>query len=93
MICYCGYDCGKCPVYLGKTDEAKAYYREKLGMEVQADRLICKGGRSEEICYFCEDCPFRRCCREKGLRACADCPAPCEMYLEYYRKYVGAAAQ
>ena len=93
MTCYCGHDCARCFVYLGMTAEAQAFYRERFGIDVPAEKLVCQGGRTETVCYLCEGCPFRACCREKGIESCADCTEPCRTWREYKEKYVNRCGQ
>lgn len=93
MTCYCGHDCARCLVYLGRTAEAREFYRKQFGIDVPEEKLFCKGGRSDEVCYLCEGCPFRKCCRERGIEFCEACSEPCKAFREYKEKYVNRCGQ
>ncbi len=105
MICYCGHDCGRCYVYLAtrEQDSAKAaayrrlameFYRDEMGLDLSPETLVCHGGHVDVVMAVCEDCPFRRCCREKKLQRCADCDGyPCGALAEYEKRWVNRGGQ
>lgn len=101
MPCYCGHDCARCKVYVatvtGDEDlraEAAAYNADAFGITVEPEALRCMGGRSGEIFCLCRDCPWMRCCREKGIGACADCAEyPCPPLADYIERYVNKVNQ
>lgn len=96
MICYCGHDCGRCVIYTASRNDddclknsARGLYKDEFGIDLPADAFICAGGRSDEVFSLCADCPFRKCCRAKGIDSCAECEEyPCGMLSEYQKKYV-----
>lgn len=99
--CYCGHDCSRCKVYLATTTknetllmESKAYYENLLQYEIDPCDLICYGGRSDTICYLCEDCPFAECCERKGIAFCKDCDEyPCKLLADYEAEFVNKSNQ
>lgn len=98
--CYCGHDCGRCPVKLAddRCDEclrkrAQDFYRDAMHITLTPDQLHCRGGRSDSVMHLCGGCPLRKCCRERGLDFCIDCEEPCRMYREYEQQYVNKMGQ
>lgn len=104
-VCYCGHDCGRCLVYLATvTDEpeiaaeyrrqAQIFYRDTLGLEIPAEKLVCHGGRSDVVMEVCHACPFRNCCRERKMDRCKDCPEyPCGAIAAYENQWVNKVLQ
>lgn len=104
MLCYCGYDCGSCPVRLATTakdskaaaayrEKARVFYRDVMGMEILPDKLVCLGGRSDVVMEACVGCPFRSCCRERGIERCRDCrDYPCDAIARYEKDWVNPQA-
>lgn len=98
--CYCGHDCSRCITYLAtiRQDEAlrkesQRFYQEHFHRELPLAEISCLGGRSNQVMPLCRECPFARCCREKGLDSCSACPVPCREYLQYRKKYVNGCLQ
>ena len=99
--CYCGHDCTRCVTYqatIRKDDalrrKAQVFYRNAFSIELSLSEILCLGGRSDQICTLCRDCPFIRCCREHAVEFCRDCLAyPCERISEYEQKYVNQCNQ
>jgi len=95
MICCCGHDCSKCRVYRATItnddamrDESVRFYKAQFNMDIPSEKMRCLGGRSEEIMEACLECPFKKCCEEKGLYTCSQCPQPCETFTGYAEKYI-----
>lgn len=101
MPCYCGHDCARCRTRhatLTGDDalrrEIAAWYRAEFGQDRPPEAYTCYGGRTGRVMEACRQCPYRRCCREKGLAACADCADyPCGMLAWYLEKYVNQCNQ
>lgn len=101
LLCYCGHDCGRCKAFAATLDDDAAlraqvcaYYATEMRRTLAPESVYCLSGRSDVLMAGCADCPFMRCCREKGLSSCADCPqAPCGMLDWYQRTYVNRANQ
>lgn len=98
--CYCGHDCGRCVIYLatvnddsGLRERAREFYLNEFGRDIPPEEFRCLGGRSDNVFGLCRECPFRNCCREKGLEACAECDPPCAAYEDYREKYVNKCNQ
>lgn len=54
---------------------------EWISKEISPCVGSCRGGGGWE------DCPFRKCCREKGLRFCYECSEfPCDVLEKYPRR-------
>ena len=100
MICCCGHDCSKCKVYLATVlddaalrEESVRFYRDQLGRDVPPERMRCLGGRSGEVMELCRECPFTKCCREKGIHSCAQCTEQCGTFQWYSEIYVNRCNQ
>lgn len=99
--CFCGHDCSRCYLYLGtkfsseeyKT-KAREFYKAEFGIDVPREKLHCMGGRSEDLFYLCEACPFRSCARDKNLASCRECETyPCAELKKYTEKHVNRCGQ
>ena len=96
MKCYCGHDCSRCVTYIPtQTDDdslrerSQRFYKERFGKDIPLEKFNCNGGRTDEIFELCKDCPFRKCCIQKGISSCGSCPEyPCAALKEYREKYV-----
>lgn len=95
QYCFCGHDCSRCITYLatvnndgGLRRQSQAFYREFMKREIPLADISCHGGRSNDVFCLCKDCPFMKCCKEKGLTSCAECENQCRMFLEYRERYV-----
>ena len=94
-LAYCGLNCIECPVFIAtasddnelrrKTaEEWGKLYSEYIGKrELSLEDMNCRGCRSDSDIRFigCENCPIRRCVKNKNLVTCADCDEyrTCEM--------------
>lgn len=100
-ICYCGHDCARCITYLATQssddhlrEQSRRFYRKEFGRDIPLEKFNCSGGKSDKVFEVCQDCPFRKCCREKGMESCSDCPEyPCESLSDYQAKYVNTCNQ
>ena len=100
-ICYCGHDCARCVVYLatvrdddGLRGQAQQFYKKEFGRELPLSEIHCMGGRSGAVLSLCAECPWARCCRERGIEACVQCDAyPCVPLAEYQKRYVDKCNQ
>ena len=67
------------------ADTSKAFDYDEFakGLEWLSKEISpCVGGCRGGGCW--EDCPFRKCCREKELKFCFECDAfPCEVLSKY----------
>jgi len=100
MLCYCGHDCASCITRIGGIlnnemllQESVRFYREEMKQDLTPAELKCCGGRSDELSVLCKECPFRKCCQEKGIHSCSECSSTCGMYQEYKLKYVNRCHQ
>ena len=84
-MAYCGFDCGKCPMYRATVDndaELKAALIEKYSTKekrlTEAD-IVCYGCKEEKryVHPFCEQCGIRVCAISRG---CAYNCGECESY-------------
>lgn len=100
-LCYCGHDCARCLTYLATIhddeslrERAQKFYSETFGLEIPLDRVVCHGGRSEHPFYLCAECPFAKCCNNRGIASCTDCPKySCDLLKDYQGKYVNRVNQ
>ena len=101
MPCYCGHHCSKCITYLATVNgdeelrrKSAEFYMDEFNLSLPLDSIRCMGGRSDEIMDGCRDCPYMKCCSEKGLHACSECSEyPCETLAWYMEKYVNKVNQ
>jgi len=100
-ICYCGHNCLKCVTYRATKsgddrlrERAQVFYKEEFGQEIPLEQFSCEGGRTDNVFVLCRDCPFRKCCKERGFHACCQCPEyPCRMLKDYEETYVNKSNQ
>ena len=80
IIAYCGIDCSECPAYLAtqKNDKkalkkvAKEWSDESMPFKLED--IYCDGcNQNGRIFSWCNECPIRSCCSEKGFENCAYC--------------------
>jgi len=101
LICYCGHDCSKCVIHIATQNnddslrnQARSFYKEQFGQDIPLTKFNCSGGRSNNLFELCGECPFRKCCNERGIEACKLCVEyPCNMLREYQDKYVNKCNQ
>lgn len=104
-VCFCGHDCGRCLVYLATVtdkpetaaeyrNQAQAFYRDTMHMEIPTGKLVCLGGHSDTVMEACLACPFRKCCQDRNIDRCRDCPDyPCAEIADYEKQWVNKANQ
>lgn len=101
LICFCGYDCSKCRTYIATLNDdndmrssISQYYKSELNIDIPIEKLYCLSGRSDTIMEACNGCPFTKCCHDKNLNSCSECPQyPCAMIADYEEKYVNKSNQ
>jgi hypothetical protein len=83
MMSACGVLCSECPAYLGaakgilhQKQTVEAWHRI-YGLNETVEHISCCGclGPDGEVFYTSHTCQARRCCRSKGFKSCAECPA------------------
>lgn len=100
-LCFCGHDCSRCKTYLATVNDddelrgqSRQFYKDTFGWDIPLSKLRCNDGRSDEPFYLCRDCPWAKCCRERGLAACSECEQyPCPPLAAYMDKYVNKCNQ
>lgn len=100
-LCYCGHDCAKCVTYLATKnnndalrEQSRRFYQEEFGQDIPLEQFNCSGGRSDDVFALCQECPFKRCCKEKSVESCCECPEyPCKTLSDYQAKYVNQCNQ
>ena len=101
LICFCGHDCSRCVTYLATVrnddelrKQSQEFYKTEFGRDIPFSEIHCMGGRSDDAFTLCRECPWMKCCRERGLDRCADCGEyPCKPLAEYSWKYVNKCNQ
>lgn len=95
QFCFCGHDCSRCVTYLATVNNddnlrlhSQEFYRDFMKREIPLCDINCHGGKSNDALCVCNDCPFMKCCKEKGIAACSECANQCSMFLEYGKKFV-----
>ena len=81
LLAPCGLYCGVCAIFMAHRDDNQKF-KERLvpvyGLK-SPDEVQCKGCMSEERFVYCQVCPIRECCGEKGLEGCHECVEfPCD---------------
>lgn len=80
IIAYCGLNCSECPAYIAtqKNDfveikkVAEQWSNEE--MSFKSEEIYCDGCKSDQRVFsWCNECPTRKCCRNKKLENCAYC--------------------
>ena len=82
---YCGFDCGRCPVYRATVDNDVQLKKELIKKYSTPERQLteadisCLGCKAEKryLHAYCEECAIRRCAVEHGC--CYNC-GECESY-------------
>ena len=98
---FCGHDCSRCITRLASVrndpalrERARRFYESEFGIAMSPEELRCFGCRSGETLRLCRDCPWKACCRKRGVDACAACPDyPCRAFAAYEAKYVNRCNQ
>ena len=100
MVAYCGLTCPTCPIYLATRQENKEEQarmraeivhlcKEQYGMNYELQDITdCDGCQTEGERLFsaCQNCPIRKCAREKELENCAYCAEyACEKLKAFFR--------
>lgn len=88
LPCYCGHDCSKCVTYIATQTnsddlrrQAQNFYKETFGLDIPLEKFYCDGGRSKNVFELCKECPFKKCCIERGIDACRQCSEyPCRYF-------------
>jgi hypothetical protein len=95
--CYCGHDCSRCLVYLSTINDDAAMREESFQFyngKIPLEKIRCMGGRSDDIFEACLECPFMKCCEERGYYSCKECPEyPCETLAPFIEKNVNKVLQ
>ncbi|MBR3298400.1 MAG: DUF3795 domain-containing protein [Clostridia bacterium] len=86
---YCGFDCGRCPIYRATVDNDAQLKEELIKKYSTPERQLteadisCLGCKAEKryLHAYCEECAIRRCAVEHGCGYnCGECASyPCEM--------------
>src|SRR5215469_2052468 len=80
MMSACGVLCSGCPAFADREDHVDR--QETVPSRRRIDRadektqdLFCGGclGPDDQVFHTCRGCEARQCCRDKGLRSCAEC--------------------
>ena len=101
MTCFCGHDCSRCVTYQatirnddGLRCQSQQFNKDTFGYDIPLDDIHCLGGRSSDIFKLCLGCPWRKCCKDRGIHACSECDEyPCPPLIEYRDKYVNQCNQ
>lgn len=101
LPCYCGHDCSKCVTYIATQTnnddlrrQAQIFYKESIGLDIPLEKFYCNGGKTKNVFELCKECPFKKCCIERGIDACGKCSEyPCKEISDYQQKYVNKCNQ
>ena len=101
IIAYCGLDCLSCPIYKAtrlqdkkkqkeKREEIVRLIKEHYGVEFKLEDITdCDGCTAENGKLFsgCNDCPIRKCAKQKEIEFCVHCDEYiCEKLEEFFAK-------
>ncbi|MBO8167079.1 MAG: DUF3795 domain-containing protein [Kosmotoga sp.] len=93
MIAYCGIKCTECPAYIAtinnddaKRKEVAKEWSEMFNTKIKPEDINCKGCLNEEVLFaHCDECYYRSCAKEKGIRNCAYCSDfPCKELSSFF---------
>jgi hypothetical protein len=87
----CGLYCGVCAVLIADRDDNEKFKEKLLGVYglSSTDQVRCKGCLSDDRFLYCDACPIRDCCDDKGIEGCHQCDDwPCK-YIESFAYPVG----
>ena len=101
LPCYCGHDCSKCITYIATQTndddlrrQSQNFYKESFGLDIPLEKFYCDGGRSKNVFELCKECPFKKCCIERGIDSCSKCSEyPCPEVSDYQQRYVNKCNQ
>lgn len=96
LPCYCGHDCARCVTYRATVEnndelrrQSQKFYKEKFDKDIPIEQIHCTGGRTKGIFNLCKGCPWMKCCKERKINTCSECPEyPCPPLADYIVKYV-----
>ncbi|MHA2391440.1 MAG: DUF3795 domain-containing protein [Promethearchaeota archaeon] len=80
IIAYCGLNCSDCSAYKATQKDdypeikkvAKQWSNET--MSFKPEEIYCDGCNIDRRLFsWCNDCPTRKCCRDKQIENCAYC--------------------
>lgn len=86
LLAPCGLYCGVCAILIAHRDD-NAKFKERLvnvyGLK-SVDEVRCQGCLSDDLFMYCQVCPIRNCCEEKGIEGCHRCDEfPCRFIEEF----------
>ncbi len=90
LIAPCGLYCGVCAVLIAHRDNNQKF-KEKLTQVygVSPEEIKCEGCLSENLFFYCTNCPIRNCAISRNYEGCYQCSAfPCE-HVENFPLPVG----
>ncbi len=90
LIAPCGLYCGVCAVLIAHRDNNQKF-KERLTQVygVSPYEIKCEGCLSENLFFYCSNCPIRDCALSKGFEGCHQCDGfPCE-HIENFPLPVG----
>ena len=76
----CGLYCGVCGVYIAHRDN-NVKFKERLTTvyNVPVEEIACDGCLSDQVFFYCRECPIKSCTQRKGIEGCHQCAEfPCQ---------------
>ena len=74
--------------------QSQNFYKESFGLDIPLEKFYCDGGRSKNVFELCKECPFKKCCIERGIDSCSKCSEyPCPEVSDYQQRYVNKCNQ
>lgn len=90
LIAPCGLYCGVCAVLIAHRDNNQKF-KERLTQVygVPPEEIKCEGCLSENLFFYCANCPIRDCALSRNYEGCHECSEfPCE-HVENFPLPVG----
>lgn len=82
LLAPCGLYCGVCAIQIAHRD-GNEKFKERLVSVYGVDspeQIRCEGCLSEDRFSYCQVCPIRDCCANKGMDGCHQCDEfPCQL--------------
>lgn len=90
LLAPCGLYCGVCGILIAHRDGNEKFKQKLSGVYgLPAEKIKCKGCKSDDVFVYCHSCPIKSCTEKLGYEGCHECgDFPCE-FIENFPMPVG----